>query len=66
MPKPSDKRKICWPVFDRTCLEGGCLWCSEGRLVQLDTIRRKVSASEDVLMERAYRAGLYSSKVEWQ
>jgi hypothetical protein len=66
MHNPSDKRKICWPVFDATCLEGGCISCPYGRFIQIDTIRRKVSASRDIGMERAYRSGLYIPKVEWK
>lgn len=64
--RPSDKRMICWPIFDKTCLVGGCISCPYGRAIQLDSIRRKVSAMKDPVMERAYRAGLYAPGVEWK
>ena len=26
-----DKIRICWPNPDATCLEGGCIYCSDAR-----------------------------------
>lgn len=23
------RRRICWPKFDKVCLEGGCLYCND-------------------------------------
>lgn len=64
------KRKICWPVFDRACLEGGCGYCADGRFILWDTILREVkrrdkdsNSGDAPLWERSYRYGEHSPNI---
>ncbi|HEX4502160.1 MAG TPA: hypothetical protein VH187_13570 [Scandinavium sp.] len=36
------ERRICWPEFDATCLEGGCMYCNDNPFKSLNAIRSKV------------------------
>lgn len=40
MTTPAEKRRICWPDPDATCLEGGCLQCGTYPLRSLAVIER--------------------------
>lgn len=33
-----EQRRICWPDFDCTCLEGGCGYCNEHPFRSVSTI----------------------------
>jgi hypothetical protein len=35
----SERRRICWPSPDATCLEGGCLYCNDHPYRSVATIR---------------------------
>lgn len=35
-----EQRRICWPDFDCTCLEGGCEWCNTHPFRNVGLIRR--------------------------
>ncbi len=37
-----EQRRICWPQFDATCLEGGCLYCNDHPFKNISTIQRAV------------------------
>ena len=34
------RRRICWPNPDATCLEGGCMYCENGRFRDLAAIEK--------------------------
>jgi len=36
------QRRICWPEFDATCLEGGCIHCNDHPFRSESTILRAV------------------------
>ena len=40
------QRRICWPVFDCTCLEGGCGWCNDSRFRNVSSIERAVRSGQ--------------------
>lgn len=37
-----EQRRICWPSFDLTCLEGGCGYCNSYRFRDVQSILRAV------------------------
>jgi hypothetical protein len=47
------RRRICWPDPDATCLEGGCIHCNDHRFRKLDDIR-----------DYASRAGMVPNRAE--
>lgn len=42
----STERRICWPSFDCTCLEGGCGYCNMSPFRKVSTIERAVNAGK--------------------
>lgn len=38
----AQERRICWPQFDATCLEGGCIYCNDNPYRAVELISRKV------------------------
>lgn len=42
------KRRICWPDPDATCLEGGCIHCEDHRPRSLAVIRRWAEQAGEV------------------
>lgn len=38
------RRRICWPEFDATCLEGGCIHCDDHPYRSMTTIERAARA----------------------
>jgi hypothetical protein len=36
-----EQRRICWPEFDATCLEGGCGYCNDNPYRSMRSIERK-------------------------
>lgn len=53
------KRRICWPDFDKVCLEGGCLYCEDNPIRDHDMIMR---AAEKRGLLAAFRAGTMSGR----
>lgn len=41
---PLTERRICWPDFDATCLEGGCLHCDGHPFRPIAVIKEKAEA----------------------
>lgn len=47
MTKPgTEQRRICWPSFDLTCLEGGCGYCNGHRFRNVESIRKAVERGQ--------------------
>ena len=42
MTRKVEQRRICWPSFDCTCLEGGCSYCNTYRFRDVAGILRAV------------------------
>lgn len=38
------RRRICWPNFDKVCLQGGCSYCSDNELRTVASIRKAADA----------------------
>lgn len=46
MSKAVEQRRICWPDFDATCLEGGCHYCNGNRFRNVSSIEQAVKAGK--------------------
>lgn len=57
------RRRICWPNPDEVCLQGGCLYCEDGKLVSLDNIRN-YAFSHDLIEAFMYGLGNLSNRIE--
>jgi hypothetical protein len=42
-----EQRRICWPDFDNTCLEGGCQYCNGNPFRSVASIERAVQRRAD-------------------
>jgi len=42
-------RRICWPLFDKVCLEGGCLYCNDSSLRSISEIEKKCEESDELM-----------------
>jgi radical SAM superfamily enzyme len=66
----ADKRRICWPNPDATCLEGGCIHCNDARLRSINVIR-EYAAKAGILPNRAkgvrdaWSAFKYGERINW-
>lgn len=59
------QRRICWPDFDATCLEGGCGYCNTNRFRDVAAIERAVKRGlgsrgngTDADLEKAFKWGV--------
>lgn len=59
---PVEQRRICWPDFDRTCLEGGCGYCNKNPFRNVTSIERAVKRGKGLGaiadLQRAFDYGL--------
>ena len=46
---PYEKIRICWPSPDATCLEGGCIHCSDARPRPLAVVERWAESAGHVV-----------------
>ena len=42
------ERRICWPLFDKVCLEGGCSYCNDHPFRKVSTIRNAIRRSRSI------------------
>ena len=47
-----EQRRICWPDFDCTCLEGGCGYCNDNRFRSVSSIDRAIEQGKGVATNR--------------
>ena len=40
------RRRICWPTFDLTCLQGGCIYCDDNPYRAEAKIRRAFPSNQ--------------------
>jgi hypothetical protein len=44
----AQERRICWPDFDATCLEGGCVYCNDNPFRKVVDISRRCENNADL------------------